>query len=224
MDEFKEKYFDAHCPEKCFDKFPDSDLVERILETVPVFRISFENCRNMRCTVEIKGLNYDMQEEQFMNRFGRFKGCPCAWGRNGIVGLQFIYQEQYRMYTSGRQAHEAPPMGVGEVLVFFGKVFVCFLSEHLADLFQAQFDGWYGGDLKQYEKFKYTHVSGDVQETYKPDYRHRAQVGGGLGTARFDEDVWRCMEPVTQKSRAFEPEWEELDRRMDAAGSEYWQP
>ena len=160
-----------------------------------------------------------------MERFCQFKGRTRNWGHAGIVGIQFIYLEQSRMCNKeNRQAHEAPVDGDREVVhVFHGKVFICFLNEHLADLFQAQFDAWYGGDLKQYEKFQYTRVSGDVQEMYKPDYRHRAQVGGGPGTARFDEDVWRCLEPVTQKSRAFEPEWEELDRRMDAAGSEYWQ-
>ena len=40
----------------------------------------------------------NISRTQFMQRFAQFKGCPCKWGHNGIVGIQFIYQEQSRMY------------------------------------------------------------------------------------------------------------------------------
>ena len=49
---------------------------------------------------------------------------------------------------------------------------------------------------------------------------HRARVGGGLGTSRFDEDAWRCVAPMTDRSKKFEPQWEQLDRMMDDRGQE----
>ena len=158
-----------------------------------------------------------------MERFCRFKGRTCNWGHAGIVGIQFIYLEQSRMYNrENRQAHEAPADGDREVVhVFHGKVFICFLNEHLADLFQSQFDGWYGGDLQQYERFQYTRVRGNIEEMYKPVSTHRLRVGGGAGTSRFDDDVWRFVEPSTSRSKAFNPHWEELDRRLRDTGAEY---
>ncbi len=122
MDEYKNAHFDPHSPEKYLEMFPDSDLVERVLETVPEFRIDFGNCENTRTAVQIKGLHFDMSEEQHMQRFGRFKGQLLPWGHHAIVGIRFIYQEQSRMYTN--RAVEALPVGDREVWVFFGKVFI----------------------------------------------------------------------------------------------------
>ena len=158
-----------------------------------------------------------------MERFCQFKGRTCKLGHAGIVGIQFIYLEQARMYNrETRQPNEAQADGDrGEVQVFHGKVFVCFLNEHLADLFQAQFDGWYGGDLQQYERYQYTRITGNIEEMYKPVSTHRLRVGGGPGTSRFDDDVWRCIAPSTARSKAFDPRWEELDRRLEESGSEY---
>ena len=124
------------------------------------------------------------------------------------------------MYTN-RQAHEAQPVGEREVRVFFWKVFIAFLNEHLADLFQVQFDGWYGGDLEQYRRCQYTRVNGNVEEMYMPGRGHRTRIGGGHSTPRFNEDVWTCLEPATERSRNFDPQWDEVDRRMKEADEEY---
>ncbi len=91
MDKYKDDNVDPCLPERYFERFPDSDLQKWCLETVPENRVAFENCSSTRTTVEttveIRGLNYDMSEEQFIQRFGRFKGRSCKWGHCGIIGI-----------------------------------------------------------------------------------------------------------------------------------------
>ncbi len=43
----------------------------------------------------------------------------------------------------------------------------------------------------------------------------------GHGTPRFEDDVWRCMAPSTQRGIDFRPQWEELDEIMDYCNTEY---
>ncbi len=68
---------------------------------------------------------------------------------------------------------------------------------------------------------KYTRVGVAETEMYMPNAAHRGRVGGGHGTARFDEDVWRCLETMTQRSRDFQPRWQKLDSLMDDRDHEY---
>ncbi len=102
-----------------------------------------------------------------------------------------------------------------DILVFHGKVFLTLANEYLADLFMAQFDGYYGGDWEQYRKCKYTRTSVAENEMFMPGAAHRAKVGGGHGESRFDDDAWRCVMPMTDRSRLFEPHWAQLDTMMD---------
>ena len=144
--------FTTHRPGVYLDMCCDQDMQERILETIPRFRVMFRDCDSSRRTVEIKGLNFDMRESQFMERFCCFRRKLLPWGHNGLVGIQFIYQSRSTMYSN----RDAETVEGGDVKVFHGRVYIAFLNEYLADLFRAQFDGWYGGDMMQFEKYKYT--------------------------------------------------------------------
>ena len=86
----------------------------------------------------IEGLNFDMSEEMFLRHVARFKCGRYDFGHAGIVGIKFNYKEEPDKYAQG------------EVwIVFGGHVLLTFAHEWLALMFQADFDGYMGGDLQQ---------------------------------------------------------------------------
>ena len=77
----------AHRPGVYLDMCRDLEVQQRILESIPQVKVMFRDCDRSRRTVEIKGLNFDMRENQFM-------------GHNAIVGIRFIYQPRSTMYST----------------------------------------------------------------------------------------------------------------------------
>jgi hypothetical protein len=72
-----------------------------------------------------------------LDRFGRFKDGRYDFGHFGVVGIKFSYKTEEDKFMLG-----------GTSLASCGNLFITFAHEWLALLFQADFDGYVGGDLQ----------------------------------------------------------------------------
>ena len=71
-----------------------------ILETVPRVRIPLRQ-RREKVTVRIEGLNFNVTESHFLERFGRFRRGRLNKGHYGIVGIEFNYETKEDTYILG---------------------------------------------------------------------------------------------------------------------------
>ena len=149
-----------------------------------------------------------------MTRFGRFLDKRFPWDHNGIVGVMFNYAES-KGKGEKKGAEESPG------LRFDGKVLFTFASEMLAKLFVNDFDGYMGGDLVQQRRNVYTKAYVARRELERMPAHVRAKKGLTWGQPRFDAEVWECCPPVSERAKAFNPDWETVDREMGVRGYYY---
>ncbi len=81
-------------------------------------------------------------------------------------------------------------------------------------MFNADFEGYVGGDLQQWYREKCTRAHLANSEMNKPRAQVRARRGLDYGQPRYDADVWDYLEPTTDKAKEFMPRWEQLDQIM----------
>ncbi len=93
-------------------------------------------------------------------------------------------------------------------IVSSGTVFVTIAHELLAMLFKADFDAYMCGDMQQWEKGACTRVHLANEEMNKLPAHVSAKRGLDHGCPRCDGDVWRYIEPSTDRAKEVEP----LDR------------
>ena len=105
--------------------------------------------------------------------------------------------------------------GRGIWIVSRGNVFLTFAHEWLAQLFQADFDGHMGRDLKQWNRGACARVKLANTEMSKPPADVRARRGLDHGAPRFDADVWQSCDPPSDRSAHLQPQWAEVDMQMD---------
>ncbi len=101
------------------------------------------------------------------------------WGHFGVVGVKFKYETREDKYILG-----------GTKLASIGDVLLTFAREWLALMFQADFDGYVGGDLQKWKRGTRTRVRFANAEMSKPPAHIRARCGLDYGQLRYDADAW----------------------------------
>ena len=111
-------------------------------------------------------------------------------------------------------------------LVSDGKVFLTFVREWLAMVFQADSDGYVGGDWQQWRLNACTRVTLANMEMNKLPSHVRARRSLDHGCPRYDEEVWQFSEPSTERAKEFNPKWSKVDQELSEADAHYldeWQ-
>ncbi len=123
-----------------------------------------------------------------------------------MVGIKLIYETRKDKHVLG-----------GTRLVWNGNVYLTFAHERLALMSQADFDGCMGKGLQQWNRGACTRVKLADTEMSKPSAHTRARRGLDYGTPRYDADadLWQSVDPPTDRSKHFDPQWKELDMQME---------
>jgi hypothetical protein len=114
-----------------------------------------------------------MPEALFLERSGRFKDSRYQSGHFGIVRIKFNYKEHSSRHGS-------------ITLVSNDTVFVTFVHEWLAMLFQADLDGYMGGDLQRWRRYAFNLVQLANVEMNKLRSHVRARRCQDRGCPRWD--------------------------------------
>lgn len=137
MDDFKEQFYDRDRPEVHCKELKKEVVVQMILETASRVRVSLRDSKE-KVTMRIEGLNFDLQEKQFMERFGQFRRRRLEWGHHGVVGVTFTYQDEQDLGFGGGKGKgkygDVVPAGVIEDKVMDGVPWegVCRAPERLS--------------------------------------------------------------------------------------------
>ena len=98
-------------------------MERRYLELLPKIQIPFETLceRNYGTTMMIGGLNFDLNEGQFLPRFATLRHGRFMYGHTGTIRIKFCYSEEQDKYrpgvsklvSRGKRVHHVRPRVVG---------------------------------------------------------------------------------------------------------------
>jgi hypothetical protein len=133
-------------------------------------------------SVHFKGLPFNASERVLMESIGTFDGL-LPYGHNGIVGVNFSYDEQTRDRSG---------------IKFSGMMFVAYANRLLAKLAIAMYDDYF-----------YDYAAWQIGRTITMQFQDESMRDKGrrddriYGVTRWYQNVWNVMNPVSDEMRAY---------------------